>query len=1000
MTSTGRAPGCGAWLGRAPLVALAFLLGCEGAPPSLAPPGAAGQALSAWAMPGQMLFTRRGHTATLLPSGKVLVVGGRSDAAAELYDPATGLFAPTRRPMTRPRIHHSATLLPSGVVLIAGGDLSSEGPGISGGDPTPGTAEIYDPEGDGFTLEGIMNTRRRHHTATLLPNGTVLIAGGDDSSGDSSENEHKSMSAPSTQTAEIYEPVAVQGLSIPGRFVALTEQMTTPRGHHTATLLPSGEVLLAGGALGQNVSVEVARSAELFDFRSGTFTRTTGDMQVARASHTAVLLPPLGSGARQVLLVGSTLPAGKLQKPAEVYRVEDQSFTALTAADDKLLDGLEIQPSATATLLPSGQVLIAGMSSGSADNSLLFTPAPLGFRPAPERRCQQQRGSTATLLPSGKVLLLGGEEERNIASSCAELYGEDMSLPFAIVDKMNESRSSHTATLLHSGSVLILGGAQAPVTPSSTLPALPAEEMFNPSSDPAGGSFDPIAPMHHPRSKHTATLLPTGEVLIAGGEEKAAKGDQGMETFHTETVEIFNPLTLKFDDLSTEGDALKLQERRGEHSATLFPGSGQVLIAGGFDGTKVLSSAEIWTQDTRTSKATAGQMTTPRQNHTATLLFSGKVLIAGGKAEGIGPLLSAELYDPLADRFTPTGAMRRPHARGDGDRFTATLLPSGKVLIVGRGAAELFDPEGDDRRGVFIPCGAPSKDVTDHTATLLPSGQVVIAGGSSASGLVDSELEIFDPATSEFTRAKSPSLHARDGHTATLLPSGQVLFAGGIATNEAGNANGNESANDQKGEIWVPGAATPSALKAPTLSTITPAGKGAATITGTGFLGAAEASTGAPSASDQLPIAIWMPLTGGAVTGELTAWTDSSARWALPRTSLFGDGLFFVVTRGIASHGKAFALDPTRACASHLDCPGDQVCRADHFCGVPLPAATAPAGCGVAGGGGGEERAWAFGIAAALLAIAAGARRRGRAAARRTATIGSPALSRSAWHAD
>ena len=158
------------------------------------------------------LLTARGsQTATLLTNGKLLVAGGQtnggfSSAAAELYDPATGIWT-SAGSMNAERAHHTATILPNGKILVAGGNSSANGPLAS--------AELYDPVTGTWTLTGTMISRRSSHTATLLPNGQVLVVGG--------KRDHNKASS----DAELYEPGT-------GTWTA-TSPMNKDRATHTAT---------------------------------------------------------------------------------------------------------------------------------------------------------------------------------------------------------------------------------------------------------------------------------------------------------------------------------------------------------------------------------------------------------------------------------------------------------------------------------------------------------------------------------------------------------------------------------------------------------------------------------------------------------------------------------------------------------------------------------------------------------------------------------------------
>lgn len=199
-----------------------------------------------------MTSQRSNHTATMLPSRKILIVGGDDGeealTSAELYDPTTNTFSSTGSMMS-PRCGHTATLLANGKVLVAGGVSGSVSrPGVLLPNTTPlATAELYDPVTGAFSPTGPMTTSRTAHTATLLQNGKVLIAGAYldwiDSTGYQSSG-----------NAEIYDPVS-------GLF-AVTNSMNVARFWHSATPLSDGSVLIAGG-IGEDWTLA---SAEIYKY--------------------------------------------------------------------------------------------------------------------------------------------------------------------------------------------------------------------------------------------------------------------------------------------------------------------------------------------------------------------------------------------------------------------------------------------------------------------------------------------------------------------------------------------------------------------------------------------------------------------------------------------------------------------------------------------------------------------------------------------------------------
>lgn len=315
---------------------------------------------------------------------------------------------------------------------------------------------------------------------------------------------------------------------------------------------------------------------------------------------------------------------------------------------------------------------------------------------------------------------------------------------------MNKARESHTATLLPTGKVLVTGGV------GSTGP-LPDAELYEPSL----GTWSPTDSMSTARFHHTATKLLSGNVLIVGGEND--------DQLALSSVEMYNPSTGVWTPAGT------LKTGRRYHTATLLP-SGKVLVTGGEDvsGDK-LSSAELYDPDTNAWTPT-GNMSIERIYHEAVLLQTDKVLVIGGTATS-GNLSSSELYDPASGTWAPSGDL--PTALYD---HKAIKLPSGDVLVTGGHDGEsalttvaIYSPTS----GTWTTSSKPmSTGHTGHTANLLSSGHVLVTGGEVGDSPFPVNTEVYHPFTDTWLPSSNMATD-RSQHTATLLPSGNVLIAGG-----------------------------------------------------------------------------------------------------------------------------------------------------------------------------------------------------------------------------
>jgi alpha-tubulin suppressor-like RCC1 family protein len=344
-----------------------------------------------WETTGAMGVARHEHTATRLSDGRVLVTGGRSTtetaagallASAEIYDPTTrtwssinGMPGPTA-----PRRLHSATLLTDGRVLVAGG---------------------------------------------IVPSGTTTVT---------------------TDTAFLYDA---------GTWSS-TGAMNVPRHEHTATRLGNGRVALIGGMNG----TDVRSSASIYNPSTNAWTMA-GTMPTGRRAHTATLLvvPSNSTLHNRVLVVGGT--SGTTTSPPLVMTYDgSSSFTTRTSFESGARQGHG------ATALADGKVLIVGGTNGSPlGSSWLFNPASAtGSWTAAGTLSTAREGHTATLLPNGQVFVAGGSSNGSNIVTTAELWSSPSS--WSATNVIGTPSRAHTATAL-SGNVVLLAGGLVPPPPGS-----------------------------------------------------------------------------------------------------------------------------------------------------------------------------------------------------------------------------------------------------------------------------------------------------------------------------------------------------------------------------------------------------------------------------------------------------------------------------------------------------------------------------------------------------
>jgi hypothetical protein len=595
----------------------------------------------AWEDGGTVVQVRRNATTALLPSGKVLITGGATAAGGsavattELYDPESATFT-AGPPMQgaadgteQPRVHHAAAVLPNGSVLIAGGlvkDLmiSQHTSPVSVPAPALSTALVYDTSTNSFLDVGAMNEPRCRFTMTVLGDGRALVAGG-------------TSSGATHSTAEIFDPDT-------GAFEPVAT-MSTPRHEHAATLVHDGvtaKVLISGGSDGMSPTA----TAELFDSSTEQFAPVATDLSTPRFGHTSILLPD-----GRVLVAGGK-DAAPLQD-AHYFDPVTSSFSPTPGPMDKP------RFRSSSAVMPNGDVVLAGglndEDGGTVEfpisSAERFHVASGTFDPLDESPFLTQSPSLHPL-PDGSILLTG----LTPAAQILDVLELDITAPLHWPPEL-AARVQLAATLLPSGDVLLTGGyaaygEDAPPYPTETI-------LFRPSYDQASGvegAFVVGPSLSIGRTIHTATQLLDGRVLVAGGAQTTVPPVGRPVTDFFDSAEIFeegSPGTF-----SNLGDGA-MNNVRGAHTATLLT-DGRVLLVGGLGNDFVATtSAEIFDPATN-AFSPVGEMSEPRAFHTASIMADGRVLVAGGSV-GWQTTFSntTEIFDPSTAKFSPGPTMGR-----------------------------------------------------------------------------------------------------------------------------------------------------------------------------------------------------------------------------------------------------------------------------------------------------------------------------------------------------
>lgn len=757
---------------------------------------------------GSMSTSRRSHTATLLKDGRVLVVGGlvgtnkTALSSAEVFDPGTGQWSSAGTLPGDGRADHTATLLPNGKVVVAGGFKRAESGCMDTLNDCEGVSStaIFDPLGQEPWAEGKpMSTVRARHSATVLPDGKILFAGGGGAPPPATGNYDD---AGTGSSADLYDPDT--GLSVP------TAPLVFNRWGHTATLLPSGKVIVAGGLncgtspprlpVGGSANINLCgttSSSEMYDPLAGAWSPASS-FSSARMNHTATLLggpscevptameprpgwcgKVLAAGGRGAEssaelfdpavegrddagrpVQGSWVPAGSLVRSRDLHTATYLGNGQVLAAGGYEAGlGVEMfQPTATlrrpsvvrlepATGPTSGKSRVVIKGAGFSD----VTSVRFGERDATFYRVDSATTITAASPPTDHpetvhVTVTVASSNTSVRTAADLFTYHSPNGTWSATTAMTTARSHHTVTVLKNGRVLVAGGLRE----GKDGPPTRSSELYNPATETWGA----VAPMKEARAWHTATALPDGKVLVTGGYATIS-GDTGAPL---SSSELYDPVT------NTWHATGAMNQARIRHTATVLD-DGSVLVVGGGPQTSEIYKAGAWT--------TERELHGSHFRHTATLLRDHRsVLVAGS---------TAEIYDIGTHRWTTSRNLRQPRSY-----HTAALLPDGRVLIAGGvdyddsskklDTSEIYDP---DAQTWTLTMGRLGQARADHTATDLGSGRILVAGGGTAAA------EIYEFVLGSWVPAL-PLIASRTSHAATLLPGPdqRVLITGGRASHD------------------------------------------------------------------------------------------------------------------------------------------------------------------------------------------------------------------------
>jgi len=760
-----------------------------------------------------MVSARGGHTATLINkgsnSGKVLICGGQTGTGPTTITNTCEVFTPNTatpalgtfdavQPMSSERLGHSASAISEGRVFVAGGTRWDVAAATFTYLPT---TEIYDPENGEWQTTSNLTQGRTDHSAVVLNNGTIMIAGGYNRTNkiDSPEeywyktyhgmvSNQRPGNKGYLDSAEIFSPSGAKMYVTGEEFQVMPYRVS----RHSAVLTPDGKHHMYGGY--GNIpptfflpTLELESGSRL-DATAVTITTATVDPTsiIAFLLKTELVRPVSGR------LVDADL---FLSGPP------DSASPSITVANASIYLG---HSTATVDGSPVGKITTGVGPGGFKDILSLLNPTGLAvFKP--------------TAVTSDSELATGGTLTPN----------PNPILPQSVAAALVPASSNITLQVTIEVPALYNGGTIAGVLTITNASVENSLGFWNATLTGGSGNFSGVASIDPLTGKGTVTdsvtfgslagtiINSTTTSLGAGGTAIVVGGSMvsglSLSASYTSTLIDLSEVGYSVDTSTFMvremifADNVQYSPEKVKwgfgpvlypvfNQSTLLTPAADAVILGGRNceadpdndcarnGASVFTAeagAGIFISQNYSKWPETGKLAGKRAFHTSTILPNNKTLTCGG-SDGNATLASCELFDMGSRTWKPAGAMNYPRAR-----HTATLLPNGRVLAAGGEInssthsvkyAEIYYPDTDK----WIMVSSMVFARSNHTATLLPDGNVLMAGGDTINGYSNTS-ELFISSSTYWNTVGNLATGGRAEHTATLLKNGNVLITGGTS---------------------------------------------------------------------------------------------------------------------------------------------------------------------------------------------------------------------------